>query len=174
MDSLLEILKYTIPALIVMFTTWMLLRSWAKNEKDRRKHDFNMHIQDEVLPIRLQAYERIILFLERISPESLVLRVSNAAFTTQQFHTELLNAVRSEYDHNLSQQAYISTEAWEKVRTARNQVMKLINDSASELKPDSNGTTLGKLILEEVSALKNPLTQAAIDTLKQEVNTLFL
>ena len=67
MDTLLEILKYTIPALIVMFTTWMLLRSWAKNEKDRRKHDFNMHIQDEVLPIRLQAYERIILFLERIS-----------------------------------------------------------------------------------------------------------
>ena len=174
MDTLLEILKYTIPAIIVFLTTWVLIRTWARNEDKRRKHEFNLHIKDEILPVRLQAYERIILFLERISPESLVMRVSKAEFTTRQFHSELLSAIRSEYEHNLSQQTYLSTEAWDKVRVARNQTMKIINDSAAELKPESNGTTLGKLILEQTMELKSPPSQIAIDFLKQEVNTLFL
>ena len=174
MVSLLEILKYTIPAFIVFFTTWVLIRSWAKNEEKKRKHEFNLHIKDEILPVRLQAYERFILFLERISPESLVLRLSNSNLTTRQFQTELMAAIRTEFEHNLAQQTYISTEAWEKVRVARNQTIKMINEAASELKPESNGTTLGKLILEQLAELKTPPSQAAIDYLKQEVNTLFL
>lgn len=174
MDSLLEIFKYTIPALVVFFTTWILIRSWAKNEDKKRKHEFNMHLKDDVLPVRLQAYERIILFLERISPDALVMRVSRSDYTVQQFHSELITTVRSEFEHNLAQQTYMSTEAWEKVRSARNQTLKIINDSASELKPDASGTTLGKLILENVSELKNLPSQATIDYLKQEVNRLFL
>lgn len=174
MDVLLDILKYIIPALIVFFTTWILIRTWARNEEKRRKHEFNLHIKDEILPVRLQAYERIILFLERISPESMVLRVSKPDYNTRQLHSELLSTIRSEYEHNISQQTYISAEAWERVRLARNQVIKLINDCASELKPESNGTTLGKLILEQVAELKNPPSQATIDFLKKEVNELFL
>ena len=133
-----------------------------------------MHIRDEILPVRLQAYERIILFLERISPESMILRVSKPEYSTRQFQAELLSTIRSEYEHNISQQTYISAEAWEKVRLVRNQVIKLINDCAAELKPESNGTTLGKLILEQVAELKNTPTQAAIDLLKKEVNEIFL
>jgi len=174
MDILLEILKYTIPALIVFLTTWVLIRIWARNEDRRRKHEFNLHIKDEVLPVRLQAYERIILFLERISPESLVMRVSKPNYSTREFQSELLNTIRSEYEHNLSQQTYISREAWDKVKTARNQTIKLINEAAGELKPESGGTTLGKMILGQVMELKNPPSQAAIDFLRQEVHTLFL
>jgi hypothetical protein len=174
MATLLEILKYTIPALIVFLTTWVLIRSWAKNEDKKRKHEFNIHIKDEILPIRLQAYERFILYLERIAPESLVMRTSSADYTTRQFQTELMSAIRTEFEHNLAQQTYISTEAWEKVRVARNQTIKLINEAAAELKPDASGTTLGKLVLEQVMELKNPPSQIAIDYLKREVNTLFL
>ncbi|MBN1131824.1 MAG: hypothetical protein JXR52_02040 [Bacteroidales bacterium] len=174
MDSLLEILKYTIPALVVFLTTWFLTRTWARNEDKRRKHELNLHVKDEILPVRLQAYERIVLFLERISPESLVIRVSKPGYTSRQFQSELLNTIRSEYEHNLSQQTYISKEAWEKVKAARNQTINLINDSAADLKPDSSGSTLGKVILEQVMELKNPPSQVAIDYLKQEVNSLFL
>jgi len=174
MPTLLEILKYTIPSLIVFLTTWVLIRTWAKNEDKKRKHEFNFHIKDEILPIRLQAYERFILFLERISPESLVMRTSNTEYTTRQFQSELMSAIRTEFEHNLAQQTYISTEAWEKIRVARNQTIKIINEAATELKPDSSGTTLGKLILEQVNELNNPPSQVAIDYLKQEVNSLFL
>jgi hypothetical protein len=174
MDVWLEILKYTVPALIVFLTTWVVLRIWSRNEANRRGHDFNMHIDDEILPVRLQAYERIILLLERISPDSLLMRVSRPEYTARQLHAELLNNIKSEYEHNMTQQTYVSDEAWEKVKMARNQIMNLINDASSDVKPDATGPTLGKMILERLSELKNPPSQMAINHLKQEVRTLFL
>lgn len=174
METLLEILKYTIPALVVFVTVWIMLRSWSKNEKSRRESEFNMHITDDILPIRLQAYERIILLLERISPDSMIMRLSKSNYSARQLQQELLSNITSEFDHNIAQQTYVSAKAWEKVKVAKNQVINLINDTATEVKPDASGPTLGKLILERLTELKNPPSQVAIDFLKQEVKTLFL
>ena len=174
MDVFLEILKYTVPAFIVFLTVWVMLRAWSKNEDQRRKKEFNMHISDDILPVRLQAYERIILLLERISPDSMIMRISRNDFSARQLQQELLSNITSEYEHNLAQQTYVSTEAWEMVKVAKNQVINLINNTASEVKPDATGPTLGKLILERLTELKNPPSRVAIDYLKQEVKTLFL
>lgn len=174
MEDLLEILKYTIPAFVVFLATWVMLRTWSQNESKRRKNEFNMHLTDDILPVRLQAYERIILLLERISPESMVLRIGRSDYSARQLQQELLTNITSEYEHNLAQQTYVSTEAWEKVKAAKNQIIHLINDTASEVKPDATGPTLGKLILERLTELKNPPSQVAINFLKQEVRTLFL
>ena len=174
MDVLPEFLKYTVPAFIVFLTVWVILRTWSQNEDKRRKKEFNMHITDDILPVRLQAYERIILLLERISPDSMILRVSHSDHTARQLQKELLSSITSEYEHNLAQQTYVSNEAWEKVKVAKNQVINLINGTASELKPDATGPTLGKLILERLTELKNPPSQLAIDFLKQKVKELFL
>ena len=174
MDILLEILKYTVPAFILFLTVWVMLHTWSRNEDKRRKSEFNMHISDELLPIRLQAYERSILLLERISPESIIMRLSRNEFNARQFQQDLLSNITSEFDHNLAQQTYMSTEAWEKIKIAKNQVINLINDTAKEVKPDAPGTTLGKLILERLTELKSPPTQGAIEFLKSEVKSLFL
>ena len=173
MDILLDILKYTIPALIVFLTVLVMLRTWSRNEEKRRQSDFNKHLSDDVLPVRLQAYERSILLLERISPESLVMRVSRNDYTARLLQQELLSNITSEFEHNIAQQTYLSTEAWEKIKAAKNQIINLVNETASEVKPDAKGPTLGKLILERLSELKNPPSQVAIDYLKQEVKTLF-
>ena len=173
MEVLLEILKYTVPALIVFLTVLIMLRTWSRNEDKRRKSEFNLHLADDILPVRLQAYERSILLLERISPESMIMRVSRNDYTARLLHQELLNNITSEFDHNIAQQTYVSTEAWEKIKVAKNQVINLVNETAKEVKPDASGPTLGKLILERLTELKNPPSQAAIDYLKQEVKTLF-
>ena len=174
MEVLLEILKYTLPALIVFLTVLVMMRTWAKNEDKRRKTEFNLHISDEILPVRLQAYERSILLLERISPESMIMRVSRNDFTARQLLQELLTNITTEFDHNIAQQTYMSTEAWEKMKAAKNQIINLLNDTAKEVNPDAKGTTLGKLILERLTELKSSPTQVAVDFLKQEVKTLFL
>ena len=174
MNVWLEFLKYSVPALIVFLTVWIMLRAWSRNEEKRRKSEFNMHITDDILPVRLQAYERVILLLERISPDSMILRISRPDYTARQFQQELVSNVTSEYEHNIAQQTYVSAKAWEKVKIAKNQVINLINDTAGEVKPDASGPTLGKLILERLTELKNPPSQVAIDYLKQEVNDLFL
>ena len=173
MEALLEILKYTLPALVVFLTVLVMIRNWSRNEDKRRKNEFNMHLTDDILPVRLQAYERSILLLERISPDSMILRISRSDFTTRQMHQELLSNITSEFEHNIAQQTYISTEAWDKMKSAKNQIINLVNETAKEVKPDSPGPTLGKLILERLSELKNPPSQVAIDYLKGEVKTLF-
>ncbi len=173
MEVLLEILKYTVPALIVFFTVLVMIRAWSRNEDLRRKKDFNMHLSDDILPIRLQAYERSILLLERISPESMIMRVSRNDYTARQLQQELLSNITSEFEHNIAQQTYLSTEAWDKMKATKNQVINLVNDTAKEVKPDASGPTLGKLILERLTELNNPPSQVAIDYLKQEVKTLF-
>lgn len=174
MDTLLEILKFTLPSLILFFTIYLFLRTWSKQEEKRRKHEFNLQMKDDILPIRLQAYERIILFLERIAPESILVRLNRTGMTANQLQRELQSTIRHEYEHNLSQQTYVSNEAWQKVQIARNQILKIINDSASELKEEASGASLGKLVLERVMELKTPPSQAAIDFLKKEVNNLFI
>lgn len=174
MEVLLDILKYTLPAFIVFLTTWVMLRTWSRNEVKKRQSEFNMHFNDDILPVRLQAYERIVLLLERISPDSMILRISRPEFTSRQLLSELHSNIKSEFDHNLAQQVYVSNEAWEKVKMAKNQIINLINDTAAEVKPDASGPTLGKLILERLTELKNPPSQSAIDYLKQEVKSLFL
>ena len=173
MEALLEVLKYTLPALVVFLTVLVMIRNWSRNEDKHRKNEFNMHLTDDILPVRLQAYERSILLLERISPESMILRISRSDYTARQMQQELLSNVTSEFEHNIAQQTYISTEAWDKMKSAKNQVINLINETAKEVKPDAPGPTLGKLILERLSELKTSPSQVAIDYLKGEVKTLF-
>ena len=174
MDVFLEILKFTLPSLILFLVVFFFLRTWSRQEDKRRKHEFNLHLKDDILPVRLQAYERIILFLERIAPESILLRLNRTGMSAKQLQSELLTTIRHEYEHNLSQQTYISSEAWQNVQMARNQIQKIINDSAAQLKEDASGATLGKLILENIMELKTTPSQAAINYLKKEVQELFL
>lgn len=174
MQVLLEILKYTIPSLILFLTVFFFLRTWSKQEDKRRKHELNMHINEDILPIRLQAYERIILFMERIAPETILLRLNRPGISARELQSEIQNSIRHEYEHNLSQQTYVSNEAWQKVQMARNQIIKIVNDSAAELKDGASGASLGKLVLENIMELKTPPSQLAINFLKKEVNELFL
>lgn len=122
-----------------------------------------------VTTIKLQAYERIILFLERISLESLIVRVSSPEMTSSQLHNALLSSIRSEFEHNLSQQIYMSQQAWEVVRNARSNMIKIINSEAEKLPPDSSGIALSKKLLEKIMDLEKEPTRAAIDYVKNEI-----
>jgi hypothetical protein len=172
MDIAAEILKITIPALIVFFTAWILLRNMIKNDQNRRNQELILQNSRTVTPIRLQAYERIVLFLERISLESLLLRVSTPEMTASQLHSALLSSVRSEFEHNLSQQIYMSQQAWEVVRNARANMIKIINSEIEKLPPDAKGIDLSKKLLERIMELQTEPTRAAIDYLKGEIGRL--
>ena len=119
MEAAADILKLTIPALIVFFTAWIILRNMIKNDQDKRRQELILQNSRVVTPIKLQAYERIVLFLERISFESLLVRVSTSDMSAMALHSAMLTTIRSEYEHNLSQQIYMSQQAWEVASNAR-------------------------------------------------------
>jgi len=171
MEIVADILKITIPALLVFLTTWLILRNMIKNDRNKRRHELLLQSNKTITPIRLQAYERIVLFLERISLESLIIRVSTPEMTVNQLYTALLNAIRSEFEHNLSQQIYMSSQAWEVVKSAKTNMIKIINNEADNLSPNSAGMNLTKCLFDKVVELEKEPTHVAIDFLKIEIST---
>jgi hypothetical protein len=173
MELLADILKITLPALAVFFTAWILLRNMIRNDQDRRRQEIVMQGTRSVTPIKLQAYERIVLFLERISLESLLLRVSTSGMNAGQLQSALLSAIRSEFEHNLSQQIYMSPQAWEVVRNARSSVIRLINSEAEKMKDSDPSIELSRQLLARVMELEKEPTRVAIDFIKAEVARMF-
>ena len=107
MDGFIEILKIILPAVAVFFAAFLIVKRFLENEDKRREHDLNKGNQSITSPLRLQAYERIIIFLERINPSSLLVRVNKNGMNCHQFHMELIKTIKSEFEHNLSQQIYM-------------------------------------------------------------------
>jgi hypothetical protein len=173
MKELLEILKYTLPSLIVFLAAYYVLRSLLRTQEDQRKMEVVLENQRLITPVRLQAYERLILFLERISPESLVMRLNRPGLTVQQLHQEMLTAIRNEYEHNLSQQLYISPAAWEVIRNARGQILKLINTTFEEFKADDAAVEYSRRIFEKLVDIEKLPTPIPFDYLMNLVNSLF-
>lgn len=172
MEILADILKITIPALIVFFTAWILLRNMIRNDQERRRQEIILQGTRAVTPIKLQAYERIVLFLERISLESLLVRVSTPEMTVSQLQSTLLTAIRGEFEHNLSQQIYMSPQAWEVVKNARSNTIKIINSEADRMKGDAPGIELSRQLLNKLMELDKEPTRAAIDYIKGEIGRM--
>lgn len=173
MNDILEILKYLLPSLVVFATTVVLAQKYFRKEEDARRQQAVLANQQLITPLRLQAYERAILFLERISPESLIMRVNKTGFTCQQLQAELLQAIRSEYEHNLSQQIYVSHGAWEMLKIARGRTIQLINSKADKLQKSAPSLELSKAILESMVDEEKTPTTDAIAFIKKEISQIF-
>jgi hypothetical protein len=168
-----EILKYTIPSIIVFITTYYIIHSYFEDQEKKRQVKTSLKNRKLITPIRLQAYERVILFLERISPESLIIRISQPGMTSQQLQTEMLASIRAEFEHNLSQQLYLTDQGWGMVKSARSNTVKLINLAADKIPGDTSYNYLSTSILERIMEAEQTPSSIAIEFLKKEVQTLF-
>jgi hypothetical protein len=173
LTGLLEVLKYTLPSLIVFLTTWYLAGRYFRGEEEKRRQQLLLNNQHLITPLRLQAYERIVLYLERINPESLIMRISKPGMTVHQLQHELLNAIRAEYEHNLSQQIYVSNKAWEMLRNARNATLQVINGEAEKINWEQPSIDLSRAIMEKImEGSANPVSEALL-FIKNEINWYF-
>ncbi len=172
MNELLEILKYVLPSLVVFAAAYYLIKLFLDNDQKKRASDIKMAGYKIITPIRLQAYERLILFLERISPESLVMRLHKPELSSLQFQTMLILAIREEFEHNLSQQVYMSSQAWELVRNAKEDLIKLVNTAATKLNDNATATELSQKIFE-LSLSEKLLLKTALEFLKNEIRQVF-
>lgn len=167
MQTILEILKHTIPGVIVFFTAFYLIKMFMKNESDKRRDELRAYNQKITTPIKVQAYERLVLLLERINPESLLLRTQTPQMQAGQLHNDLLVTVRAEFEHNLSQQIYVSPQCWLAVKRAKEALITVINEEAAKIAATAPAHTLSAAILTRMITQKNPIP-IAIDALKIE------
>ncbi|HEX8514691.1 MAG TPA: hypothetical protein VF868_00730 [Bacteroidia bacterium] len=172
MDELFEILKIILPAGIVFITTYYLVKNFLDHESRKKTVDLKLANQALLTPVRLQAYERIVLFLERINPSSMVMRI-NKNTSAAIFQGELLKTIRNEFEHNLSQQIYMSSKTWEAVIRSKEETIKLINVASSKVSGDASGMELAQAIIAVASQLSEMPTKSAIDTIKREIGKEF-
>ncbi|MBL0339498.1 MAG: hypothetical protein IPP71_00380 [Bacteroidetes bacterium] len=169
----IDFLVYLAPSLLVFGTSYFLVKRFLDNEQKMKYAELKRTMDNNLLPLRLQAYERIILFLERISPNNLLSRVYEPGMNVLVFHKELLLTIKTEYEHNITQQVYITNAGWAIVRTSRDELIKLINLSLGKCNPLSPGVELSKVIFETMMAQEEYPIQNAIDQIKNEVHSLF-
>jgi hypothetical protein len=168
--TLLDALLILAPALLVFVTAFFLIKKFLDNQHRLKLLELRMQIQKETLPLRLQAYERLVLFLERISPNNLLHRIYQPGYTVKEFHLELLSVIRQEFEHNITQQVYVTPEAWNSVKTARDEVVKLLNRAASGVINEEKGAMLNKAVFELIMNEQWDAVQAGIEVLKAEMN----
>jgi hypothetical protein len=173
MDAVIEFAKLLIPASVVLYAAFLLVRSFIQKEIELKKLEVRSRSIETVLPNRLQAYERMALFLERISPQNLLIRLNTSAMPSREFHQLLLSEIRSEYNHNVSQQIYMSEDLWNLIKGAKEDLTVIINEAATEMQPDSISLDLAKKIFEK-SINKNidPIGHA-LSELKREIQRTF-
>ena len=172
-NSIWEILKIVLPAIIVFLTAYFLFRDMLENSQKQREFEFRIKNGKKVTPVRLQAYERLALLLERISPQSLLMRISPNDITAFGYHQQLLSHIRQEFEHNFSQQIYVSAILWETIRGARENLIGIINKSAEEINDDASALALSKKIIENYIEEEDQPILIAMNELKKEVGKFF-
>ena len=186
MDELIELLKVLLPAVIILIVVYFMMREFTKlnsrqikflqDEQSLQKlklnNDLRSNSQKISIPLKFQAHERMALFLERITPSNLIPRVLKPSMNVERLHAQLLAIIREEYEHNMSQQLYVSNQSWDLVRNAKERLVSIINTSASKFNKDDKTNDYSKEIIIEYSKLNNPIDKALL-SLKDEIRNHF-
>lgn len=167
------LLAFVLLGAAVVYGTYLTVTTIADKVLQKQKWDSRNKNIEIVLPLRLQAYERMSIFLERISPSSLLLRLTPNAGTALELQHILLSEIREEYNHNVAQQIYMSNNAWEQIGYAMNETIADINNAAAEVSPDAPAQDLGKKIFSLVIAREVQPTTHALTALKAEIREVF-
>lgn len=173
MEAVVDILKIVLPAGLVIYGMYILVVSFLKKERDSMLIALKTKNTETILPIRLQAGERLCLLLERVRPNNLIRRVNTANYTARELHRLLIEEVREEFNHNLSQQVYFSDETWDSVQNAIEQVITLINRALQDLGEEAVGMDLNKRIFQLFLEGQSDGVSLALKKVKAEIRIYF-
>ena len=168
---ILSYVAYLLPAIVVGVIAYYFFKGHVRNEEGRRRYLVQKEAQNKVLPMRLQAYERVTLFLERIDPNKLLLRIKPYNDNIDDYEQLLIKNIEQEYDHNLTQQIYLSQECWNLVNAAKNATIHIIRQGVMHEK-NTNADMLREWLLRNFMEEITP-SQKSLTYVRKEVSELF-
>jgi hypothetical protein len=170
---LLDIVKYTVAGLGVVWIAFYLLKPYLDRSENIQLIELKKTISNQTLPLRLQAYERVVLFIERVNPANLLIRLNGTAYSAAELHSLAVAEIREEYQHNVTQQLYVSSRAWAVVRRVKDDTLSVINNAVKALPENATGLELSKIILAHLSQLEDNPYEIGISVVKQDMDELF-
>lgn len=170
-NRIIELVSYSLPTIIMAFVAYSFFELYTKNENSKRHYLLQKETKPETLSLRLQAYERMTLFLERINPAQLLVRIIPISDNKIDYQNFVIAQIEQEYEHNLSQQIYVSEECWSTITTAKNATIQMILLATNNEKiGDAN--QLREVILNDLLVKSSP-SSVALSFLKTEVSQLW-
>jgi hypothetical protein len=171
--GILDVLKYTIPAVVVLLATNMLIRNFLKADARKRQLELVSDVQNITLPLRLQAYERLVIYVERISFRNIISRLYSNDMTARDLQLAIVLSINTEFEHNLSQQVYVSKNVWNAVKGVKEQELHIVNRLADTLHPDAPARELYQRIIEAMTKAENELpTDTVLKIIDEEAKLI--
>ena len=168
METFLEILKITLPAITVFLTVWFILKEFFNGQLQQKNLELRQNAANTAVPLKLQAYERLILYCERIFLPNLVLRLRDDKMTNADLRLALLITIQQEYEYNITQQLYTTAQLWEIIKLSRDNTLNIINLAYEKVNPKDNSQELINVLLEIAPQQEASGLQMAIQATKQE------
>ena len=166
-----DVLILSIPLAGILVATYLMLQHFQNKSAFEREKEIDIQKTKTFFPLQIQAYERVILFLERIDPNNMIIRTHKNGMNAITLHRELLKIVREEYTHNMSQQVYIHPKSWKTVLKAKDETIQILNVAINNLSADSSGLDLSAKIFESIASKKISPTENARNLIVKEFQT---
>ncbi len=173
-----QILPYILIVVVVIFGFWMIQHSQYRNEEKKRQFELKRESQKSISPIRLRAYERLALLLERTKPEHMLMELrakepdALSTWSVAQVQQYLLQTVRAEYEHNQSQQIYVSDEVWDLVINARDQMAAFIIAMGTQLPKNATAQVYATTLMTAYASNGETPGDKAMEALKTEAKEI--
>lgn len=180
-EILLQASFYVAPAIALFAAVYFFTNKWFEIQKDKLKlqsieqsrpviEQKKSSLNKDFLPMQVDAYQRLVLFLERIAPNNMIMRLNNPGLPAGAFQAKLIETIRQEYEHNLAQQIFVSADAWKLTNHTKEEILKIINMAGTQLAPTAMANDLARGVFEITAQLDKQPTDGAIAFLKEELN----
>jgi len=170
---ILEIIKITIPALIVFLTVYYILKQYIAGQLNIEMMRHKTSQKGVVTPARLKAYERLMMFCERISIPNLILRMDRPKMSSKDLQTAMMLAIKQEFDHNLTQQTYVSEKLWEILTLAKNNIFNMISVYGDKVEASFDSQELKNALYKALEEQKSDPLKTAKTAIRNEISLLF-
>lgn len=169
---LFDVVKLFVAGTGIICVAFYLLKPYFNNKEKLQLLELKRSASTQTLPLRLQAYERMVLLVDRINPSNMLLRLNTSGYSAAELHSLLITEVRNEFQHNITQQIYVSPRAWEVVKRVKNDTLNLVNQAAQAQPEEARGIDLGRAVLGHLSQLENDPYDIALNLIRADMDEL--
>ncbi|MFT6715811.1 MAG: hypothetical protein ACJA0Q_000440 [Saprospiraceae bacterium] len=173
MEEFLELLKYTVPSIVVAVVVYLMVSKMLEQENRRHFAEVKKENLKYTTPVRLQAHERVLLLLERTDPVQVVNRVIKPGMTAKSIQFAIITEIKQEYDHNVTQQLYVSGKCWIEVMKAKEDALKLVTVAAASVGRAADAMEFSKALIKIQSDQQFFTSAVAIKEVKREITKIF-
>jgi hypothetical protein len=168
-----DVIKYFVAGMAIFGAAYYILKPQINTAEKFQLLEFRKSLTSQTLPLRLQAYERVVLFVERVNPANMLIRLNGPLFSASELHSLVVNEIRDEYQHNVTQQIYVSSRAWGVLRRVKDDTLGIVTNAVKGLPEGASGMDLSRLILMHLSHLEDNPYDIALAVIRQDMDEFF-